>query len=201
MVDRTLRGQLASPEVRVRAASGGYEVEPRAEAAERRPAAAGAVRDARRRRRHLRLFPYAVSSPRLERVIRELRVPAVVVDRLQDADCVVTLKSQEKRMPKALRAAADGGRPLHVLRNGTTGQIETLLRRLFDVGDVLDEQQVALREVETAVAEVIGGGRAVELAPQASFVRRLQHEMIERAGLASTSRGDEPFRRVVIYPL
>ena len=32
-------------------------------------------------------------------------------------------------------------------------------------------------------------------------MRRLQHEMIERAGLASTSRGDEPFRRVVIYPL
>ncbi|HEX9799300.1 MAG TPA: R3H domain-containing nucleic acid-binding protein [Thermoanaerobaculia bacterium] len=41
----------------------------------------------------------------------------------------------------------------------------------------------------------------MSLAPQASFVRRLQHEMIERAGLASTSRGDEPFRRVVIYPL
>jgi stage III sporulation protein SpoIIIAA len=201
MVDRTLRGRPAHPEVRVRTAAGAYEVEPPAEAPARRPIDLGAFRDARRRRRQLRLFPYAVSSPRLERAIRELRVPAVVVDRLQDADCVVTLKSQERRLPRALRAAAESGRPLHVLRNGTTGQIESLLRGLFDVGDVLDEQQAALREVESAVAAVIDGGRAVELAPQASFVRRLQHEMIERAGLASTSRGDEPFRRVVVYPL
>jgi predicted RNA-binding protein Jag len=89
---------------------------------------------------------------------------------------------------------------MHVLRNGTTGQIENLLRSLFGVDDVLDEQQQALREAEAAVGEVLGGGRAVELAPQASFVRRLQHELVERSGLASTSRGDEPFRRVVIHP-
>jgi stage III sporulation protein AA len=202
VVDRTLRGQPSSPEVRVRAPAGGYDVEAPAEQPEaRRPADLGAFRESRHRRRNLRIFPYAVSSPRLARAIRELRVPAVVVDRLQDADCVVTLKSQEKRLPKALRAAADSGRPVHVLRNGTTGQVENLLRGLFDVGDVLDEQQAALRDVESAVQTVISDGRAVELAPQASFVRRLQHEMIERAGLASTSRGDEPFRRVVVYPL
>jgi stage III sporulation protein AA len=203
VVDRVLRGQAAPAEVRVRGAAGGYAVEPASELAEgpRRPADLGAFRESRHRRRNLRIFPYAVSSPRLVRAIRELRVPAAVVDHLSDADCVVTLKSQEKRLPKALRAAADAGRPIHVLRNGTTGQIENLLRGLFDVGDVLDEQQAALREVEAAVAAVIGDGRAVELAPQASFVRRLQHEMIERAGLASTSRGDEPFRRVVVYPI
>jgi stage III sporulation protein AA len=203
VVDRVLRGQVAPPEVRVRGAAGDYAVEAPPEPSESpgRPADLGAFRDARHRRRNLRIFPYAVSSPRLVRAIRELRVPAVVVDRLPDADCVVTLKSQEKRLPKALRAALDAGRPIHVLRNGTTGQIENLLRGLFDVGDVLDEQQAALREVEAAVAAVIGEGKAVELAPQGSFVRRLQHEMIERAGLASTSRGDEPFRRVVVYPL
>jgi predicted RNA-binding protein Jag len=40
----------------------------------------------------------------------------------------------------------------------------------------------------------------VELSPQDSFVRRLQHEVAERAGLVSESKGREPFRRVVIYP-
>jgi stage III sporulation protein SpoIIIAA len=202
VVDQTLRGFAPRAEIRVRGADGRFDVEPArgGEAGE----AAGAGQRPRRMagtgKRNLRILPYAVSSPRLGRAIRDLRVPAVVVDRLQDADLVVTLKSQERRLPRALRLAQEEGKPLHVLRNGTTGQIESLLRSLFGVDDVLDEQQHALREAETAIGEVLGGGGAVELAPQASFVRRLQHELVERAGLASTSRGDEPFRRVVVHP-
>jgi stage III sporulation protein SpoIIIAA len=206
VVDRALRGLAPRPEIRQRDGEGRVAIEP-APALDERPAArlpAGGAADdgsfSRRRRRVLRILPYAISAPRLERTIRDLRVPAYVVDRLDEADCVVTLKSQEKRLPKALRAAEAEGKPLHVLRNGTSGQIETFLRGLFDVGDVMDEQRVALAEVEAAVHSAIDGGRPVELAPQASFVRRLQHEMVERAGLASTSRGDEPYRRVVVFP-
>ena len=127
-------------------------------------------------------------------------MPALVVDRLADAEGEVTLKSQEKRLPKTLRAAEGEGKPVHILRNGTTGQIETLLRTLFDVEDVLDEQQSALREAEAAAAEAAASGRSIELAPQGSLVRRLQHELVTRYGLSSTSRGDEPFRRVVVFP-
>jgi len=199
VVDRALRGLAPHPELRVRDASGKIAIaaaEPSEETAE------GTTYPGRRRhgKRQLRILPYAVSAPRLVRSIRDLRVPAVVVDRLADADCVVTLKSQEKRLPKTLRAAEGEGKPVHILRNGTTGQIETLLRTLFDVEDVLDEQQSALREAEAAAAEAAGTGRSIELAPQGSLVRRLQHELVTRYGLSSTSRGDEPFRRVVVFP-
>jgi predicted RNA-binding protein Jag len=50
------------------------------------------------------------------------------------------------------------------------------------------------------VRSALDAARPVELAPQASFVRRLQHELVERFGLSSTSRGDEPYRRVVVFP-
>jgi stage III sporulation protein SpoIIIAA len=203
VVDRALRGLAPRPEIRVRAADGQVAVEPPTEEETEAAAAETARADRRferRRRRMLRILPYAVSAPRLERSIRELRVPAWVVDRLDEADCVVTLKSQEKRLPKVLRAAEAAGKAIHVLRNGTTGQIESFLRQLFDVADVIDEQRTALAEVETAVAQAIDAGQPVELAPQASFVRRLQHEMVEKAGLQSTSRGDEPYRRVVVFP-
>jgi hypothetical protein len=203
VVDRALRGLPPRPEVRVRSVDGSVAVESSDAAGSELPIAwpgSGERPSGRRIRKRIRILPYAVSSPRLERSIRDLRVPAVVVDRLGDADCVLTLKSQEKRLPKALRAAQAEGRPIHVLRNGTTGQIETFLRSMFDVEDVLDEQQMALREAEAAVREALGGGRPIELAPQSSFVRRLQHELVDRCGLASTSRGDEPFRRVVVFP-
>jgi predicted RNA-binding protein Jag len=44
-----------------------------------------------------------------------------------------------------------------------------------------------------------GAADAVELTPQSSFVRRLQHQLAERYNLTSESRGKEPNRRVKIY--
>jgi predicted RNA-binding protein Jag len=81
-------------------------------------------------------------------------------------------------------------------------QIQAFLRSLFEVEEdaELDDQEVALREVEEAISEVLSSTQPVELSPQNSYVRRLQHQLIQRYGLASESRGDEPFRRVVIFP-
>ena len=62
------------------------------------------------------------------------------------------------------------------------------------------EQELALREVEEAISEVLSSTQPVELSPQNSYVRRLQHQLVQRYGLASESRGEEPFRRVVIFP-
>ena len=40
----------------------------------------------------------------------------------------------------------------------------------------------------------------IELSPQNAYIRRLQHQMAERANLVSRSRGREPYRRVRLYP-
>jgi hypothetical protein len=47
----------------------------------------------------------------------------------------------------------------------------------------------------------VAGGQSdeMELAPQNAYVRRLQHELAERASLSSRSTGHEPVRRVQIY--
>jgi predicted RNA-binding protein Jag len=71
---------------------------------------------------------------------------------------------------------------------------------LFDVGDYLDDQEAALREVEDAIREVLEEAQPVELSPQNAYIRRLQHQLVQRYGLSSESKGEEPFRRVVIYP-
>ncbi len=204
VVDRFLRGIPPRPEVRVRTTEG-VEIQPaqvRVESfAPQGPFAAPAP-DAGERpgRKVLRIYPYAVSRNRLERAIRELRVPAYVVDHLEEADLVVTVKSQEKRQPKRLRDAQLRGMPLHVVRSNTVTQLEAFLRSLFDVGDYLDDQEAALREVEDAIREVLEEAQPVELSPQNAYIRRLQHQLVQRYGLSSESKGEEPFRRVVIYP-
>jgi len=48
--------------------------------------------------------------------------------------------------------------------------------------------------------DLVGGQSAeIELAPQNAYVRKLQHELVERANLSSRSTGNEPYRRVQIY--
>ena len=58
----------------------------------------------------------------------------------------------------------------------------------------------ALEEAREAIEAVAGGqSDEIELAPQNAYVRRLQHELAERASLSSRSTGHEPVRRVQIY--
>ena len=58
---------------------------------------------------------------------------------------------------------------------------------------------VAMKEAEEAIAQVLNGTESVQLNPRSSYVRRLQHLMAERFNLTSRSSGREPQRRVEIF--
>src|SRR5688500_15740146 len=202
VVDRFLRGIPPRPETRMRTAEG-VEIEDAA------PAAAGDGGDEhatftsvtpRPAKRLLRIFPFAVSRAKLDRAIKDLQVPARLVANVTEADVLLTVKSQERRQPQRIRDALADGVRMEVVKNNTVKQMESFLRREFGIGDFPEEHEVALREVEDALDEVLQAGHPVELSPQDSYVRRLQHEVVERAGLVSESKGREPLRRVVIYP-
>jgi predicted RNA-binding protein Jag len=47
---------------------------------------------------------------------------------------------------------------------------------------------------------VIPKGQPVELLPRSAKVRKMQHELVEHYRLKSNSFGDEPNRRIRIYP-
>ncbi len=206
VVDRYLRGVAPRPELRMRTEGGDVEISAPATATTPRWAPEGPFvpeppdDQSRPGRRVLRIFPFAVSRNRLERAIRELQVPAYISETLGEADLVLTLKSQEKRQPRRLKDAAERGMPVHVLRSNTGTQIQQFLRSIFEVEEEPAEDESALSAVEEAISEVFESAQPVELEPQNSYVRRLQHQLVQRFGLASESKGDEPFRRVVIYP-
>lgn len=205
VIDDFLRGIPLGPEIRIRAADGSVEiqaaavpVEPPASAEEPLGPRFGGRRG--RRAKHLRIFPYAVNRSRLERAIQTCHVPATVVSDLEDADVVLTLKSHEKRRPTRLYEAEARGMPLHVVRNNTVTQMEIFLRTAFARNEPGDEE-ASMRETEAAVRAVLEQGRPVELSPQNRYVRRLQHQLAERYGLTTESKGTEPHRCVVIYPV
>jgi hypothetical protein len=152
------------------------------------------------RGRTVRIFPFAVSREKLERALQKFRVSAYVVDDLDSADLVVTLKAQERRQPRRLRDAHARNVPVYVVRSNTIVQMESFLRSIFGAEDPEAGDEAALREVEDGIDEAQEQGHAVELAPRNNHHRRLQHQIVERYGLTSESRGEEPYRRVVVYP-
>jgi stage III sporulation protein SpoIIIAA len=146
-----------------------------------------------------RILPFGVSRSRLEGAIASTRSAAGIVDSVDDADCVMTLRPYYRRRSGPLRRAEQRGIPIYVLRNNTSSQMERQLLAMRSDDAEVDPLTAALREAEDAVSSISHGGAAnVELSPQNAYIRRLQHEMIERHGLTSTSKGREPFRRVLV---
>ena len=146
-----------------------------------------------------RILPFGVSRSRLEQAIAETRSAAEIVDRVGDADAVMTLRPYYRRRSGPLREAATRGIAVYVLRNNTVSQMEQSLMRMRSDGDATDPTTSALRETEEAVAAVnLRGEGAVELQPQNAYIRRLQHELAARHGATSISRGREPYRRVTL---
>jgi stage III sporulation protein SpoIIIAA len=150
----------------------------------------------------IRIFPYGVARNRLRQAIKRLSVPGLLVDDLDEADVLVTLKSHYRRRQKAIGQAESRRMPIYVLRANTTNQMESFLTDLFEletasVNDPTLEQ--AMEEARQAIQSVLNGERSVDLSPASSYIRRFQHQMARQANLVSHSYGKEPQRRVRIY--
>lgn len=211
VVDAFLRGKTVRPEVRVRKAEG-FEVVEAQEKVES-PAAKGLPGIPERSRRKerarptdgsatkaLRIYPYGVSRDRLSRAINDLHVSATIARTPKEADVVLTLKAHEKRQPKTLQDLEEEGLTVSILRSNTVSQMKHYLMQSFGIENQLNEEDEAIHEVKEAVDRVMSYGEPVELAPQSAHVRRLQHLAVEQHGLGSESRGEVPWRRVVVLP-
>jgi stage III sporulation protein SpoIIIAA len=146
----------------------------------------------------LRVAPIGISRKRLEQAVRELQLPVVIARDVEEADVVMTLKNEYRQKTPMLREAEDRSMPIYVLKSNTILQMEASLTSIFSLE--VDPREAALRETEEAIGLVLERSEAVELSPQNAYIRRLQHQMAERANIVSRSRGREPYRRVRLYP-
>ena len=164
----------------------------------------------------LHIYPYGVSRDQLEQVINVLTLPVVLTKDLDSADAILALRSHVKNHAKLRQMAKARNLPMFMIKSSTIPQITRSLRRLLnmddpDLGDNRelqlllhngsDDEMDALEEARLAVEQiVIPKGQPVELLPRSSQVRKMQHELVEHYRLKSDSFGDEPNRRLRIYP-
>src|SRR5438270_9426791 len=178
VVDALLRGYQPQPEVRERTATGSVEIVQEADT-ESMPhfAASGALHrdeafESEERDKPLLIFPYGVSRNKIERAIHNLRVNAAIARNWDDADVVLTLKTLERKEQPKLKQIASENIPIYTIKTNTTTQIQNGLKDVFNLPS-LDNEEIALREAEEAVYQVLLDSQAIELSPQTSDLPRM----------------------------
>jgi len=199
-VDAQLRGKTPHPEIRLRKPDGQIEVQ---KAPELMPEPSAEELEQVKREKGIgpvKIYPFGVNRGNLERALRTMQLPAVAVIKMDESDLVLTTKSKARPGTKIMNAAEEHHLPVHVIKKNVSSQIVKFLKYYFGVGAKEEAEEFALREVSEAVEEVRNKGKSIDLNPQNSYIRRLQHQKVDELGLNSESVGEEPKRRLRIYP-
>ncbi len=164
-----------------------------------------------------RIYAYGISRQQLDHVVRTLSLPVKFTKDLGSADAVLALRSHLKNHAKLKQIAQAHQVPVYTVKSNSIPQITRSLRRVLDLDDDgesaeainldlfsrsgADDELEALEEARLAVEQiVIPKSQPVELLPRSPKIRKMQHELAEHYRLKSMSFGDEPNRRLRIYP-
>ena len=170
-----------------------------------------------------RVFLYSLNPVLLEQIIKRLHLNQVVMtNNIHEAQAILAMRAEIRPGSKVAKLAQDYEIPVFYAKSNTMPQIQRALREAMQQetgtfaamveaslnnpldsaladGDT-DETKVALLEVQDAIEAVRKNNAPIELAPRRSYIRRLQHTLVERQRLGSKSVGDEPNRRLKIFP-
>ena len=153
------------------------------------------------RRSAVRVYPYGIGQNRLRAAAGSLNVPVQIVDNLNSADVVMTLKNYYRQQPAPIMEAERRNVPVYILRSNTVTQMEQCLVDIFQIpSSPVDVFEEAMRETQDGIQRVLSGVLDdVELSPQGAAIRSQQHHLVRAANLVSHSYGREPYRRVRIF--
>ena len=147
-----------------------------------------------------RIYPFGIPRGRLEAAIRGMALPLRIVEEVDEADVVMTLRSHFRRKPEALRDAEARNVPVYVLKSVSQAELDKSLISIRDAGQDRNPVMSAMRDTEDAISQAITNAQTVDLPPANSYIRRLQHQIAQRYNVQSRSHGREPQRRVRIIP-
>ncbi len=153
-----------------------------------------------------KVYLYAVSRTIVEKLIERLNFNLEITRNVEDADIVIAHKNFAKGGAKILNTAKEYRAQIFYVKTNSMAQIQKVLKDALDLRPYdnenntgyQDETEIALDEVKTAIKQVMDGAEVIELAPQNTQIRKLQHELVEQYGLQSTSIGEGDDRHLRI---
>ncbi|OGN91775.1 MAG: single-stranded DNA-binding protein, partial [Chloroflexi bacterium RBG_13_48_17] len=143
-----------------------------------------------------KIYLFGINRAKLEEAARERGVALEITSDIKQSNLLLTAKNYYHRKPQKIRDAEMAGIPIYAVKSNNLPQLRQCLDTIFT--PQREPPSSALAEAEQAINQVKEGKGPVELSPQNAYIRRLQHLVAERHGMASHSLGKEPKRRVQI---
>ncbi len=154
-----------------------------------------------------KLYLYAVSRTIVEKLIERMDFNVEITRNAEEADIVIAHKNFAKGGAKILNTAKEYRAQIFYVKTNSMAQIQKVLKDALDIrpGDLsenesefTDDTEKALDEVKMAAKQISEGATIIELNPQNTSIRKLQHELAEQYGLQSTSIGEGEKRHLRI---
>nr|YP_009315779.1 Hypothetical protein ycf45 [Trichogloeopsis pedicellata]SCW24437.1 Hypothetical protein ycf45 [Trichogloeopsis pedicellata] len=162
---------------------------------------------------YLAIYPYGLNFQDINTVINMLKLPLLLCKEIGKADVILALRSNLKLNSKLRQIARAKRITIYTIHTSTVPQITRALKKMLEINSVsfirwsefcadkTTEQKEALNEARWAIEKiVIAKKQPVELLSCLADARKVQHELARFYNLRARSLGEEPYRRLRIYP-
>lgn len=161
----------------------------------------------------LSIYLYGINLQKVKDIVATYKFPIVISQKVTQANMILALRSYIQDNTKLKYIARVKHLTIYTIHKNNITQIKRALKKILQVKLITamrwstickkktPEEVALLREVKSAIDKIIfSKHQAVELLPQCSDLRAVQLQLIELYDLRARSFGEEPFRRLRIYP-
>nr|YP_009297710.1 hypothetical protein Kuma_010 [Kumanoa americana]AOM67444.1 hypothetical protein Kuma_010 [Kumanoa americana] len=161
----------------------------------------------------LAIYSYALSSQQIQSIIEMWHFPFIIVREINKADIILALRSNIKQNAKLRQIAHNRRLTIYTIHSNTLTQITRALKKIWDMHSVAKikweslcadktlEEVDALNEVKWAIEKIVmPKNQPVELLYRLAKFRKIQHALVKFYKFKARSFGEEPCRRLRIYP-
>lgn len=161
----------------------------------------------------LLIYPYFVNIQQIEAVANALSLPLLTTKDAAKASAILALRSSAKKNNRLRQIAKERNITIYTIYSSTIPHITRALRKLmnmdayfrvsseqlyiaanFDEIDALEEAREALEKV------VVSKQQIAELSSSIANLRKIQHYLVKLYNVKARSFGEEPNRKLRIYP-
>jgi len=166
------------------------------------------------------LYIYGVNNQDLKSLIKTLKLPIIVTKEIQSADAILALANLLKNNKKLRQISHSKKITIHTIQSNSLLQIAKALRILVKNNGTVTKQNTKIKTSYKKISKIISNElltpleetrlvieeiiipqkMTIDLLPRPSSIRKLQHELITHYQLRGISVGQEPNRRLRIYP-
>lgn len=147
------------------------------------------------------IYLFGIKPEKLTAIINKLNVPAVVASNIGLADMILTTKQAKKNNIKLAQMLRGRQLPIHSISSLSDDILTHFLLGYFgqDVPNKIQPDD-ALAEIKAVCEKVMSENQVLELSPASAYHRQKQHKYVQERGLFSMSTGQEPQRRLRVFP-